>query len=352
MTLNRLTLFLCAAALAWFGATPSTRQALPTVRLTAADFEYVGAFRLPGSAGGPGGPTGDAYSFNGGGEALAMSADGQGLLLAGSRCCADPADAGPSTAAEITIPEARRVATISGLATAAYRQVHADVMGGRQRDIGCGGPIGGLLQFGGRTIVTAYCYYDAGYVQTRSHFVRSSLSLTGGTVTGPFEVQSPASGGGRAGFVSGYMTTIPTEWQAAFGGNGLTGNCCVPIITRTSWGPAASVIKIEDIGRVQPVPAVSVVGYPTGTPLDGDAECAATSVLFNCNTSVASVVFVPGTASVLFFGKQGTGEACYGFGTSDPALHLRPVDPAVGNPAVDHYCYDPAGGSKGGHAYP
>jgi hypothetical protein len=349
--MNRLmiALLMVAAALV---ARPTTQGALPTTRITAADFTYLGAFRLPGQNGtattrNPD-MRGEINTFHGGGEALALSPDGKGLFLTGSRCCNDPSDAGPTTVAEIEIPEVRTVATIGELATAAYRQGHTDALQSRQRQVGCGGPIGGLLPWNGKLVASVYCYYDGGYVQNRSHFVTGLDFANLPTVTGPIEVQSPSRDGGRAGFVSGYMTTIPAEWRTALGGKALTGNCCIPIITRTSWGPAVSVINADHFGVRDPVPATAVLGYPSGNPLDGDAGCAATSTLFNCNTGVAGVVFVPGTSSVLFFGTQGTGEACYGFGTADKALHLRPVP---GEPA-DHYCYDPAGGSKGGHAYP
>ncbi len=341
-----LTLLLVTAA---FVARPVTQTALPTVRVTAADFKYIGAFRLPGQNGTAttNNPDmrGEINTFHGGGEALAMSPDGQGIFLTGSRCCNDPSDAGPTTVAEIAIPEIRLSATIAGLATAAYRQPHRDLLNGQQRNVGCGGPLGGLLAWGGNLLANVYCYYDGGYVQNRSLFIRTGTLTNAGTLRGPLEVQSPESGGGRAGFVSQYFGVVPPEWRAALGGDLLAGNCCIPIITRTSWGPAVSVFKSEDLGR-DLIPATSLVGYPSGHPLDGDASCNQQSPLFHCNTSVSAVVMVPGTDSTLFFGTHGTGEPCYGPGTTDRALHMQP-DGEGG-----HYCYDPTGGSKGAHAYP
>jgi hypothetical protein len=292
---------------------------------------YEGSFRLPD-------PQGAAPNGWNGGGALAMSPDGQGLFGSGEG----------GYIAELNIPAIQQSTTVAGFATATYRQPFTQIWNASAQGLGCGsgGELGGILPWAGSLITTRYCFYDAAYVQTRSHF-RSSLQL--GPTSGPFMVQSPVgTGGGSAGFVSGYMAAIPAEWQALLGGPALTGNCCISIITRTSWGPAASVFNPAQVGVVDPVPATAVVGYPTGTPLDGGADCSATSVLFNCNTAVRGLAFPSGTSSVLFFGTQGIGESCYGRGTPDPALHRTPDPNAPG----EELCYDPAGGSKGNHAFP
>ena len=66
---------------------------------------------------------------------------------------------------------------------------------------------------------------------------------------------------------------------------------------------------------------------------------------FNGSTMMGGVAFPSGSRSVLFIGRQGTGERCYGTGTSDKALHRQ----ARGG---DYYCYDPANSNKGDHAWP
>jgi len=86
----------------------------------------------------------------------------------------------------------------------------------------------------GKLYVTAYSYYDGDGSQRLSHFARPITLSTKGQVSGPYEV-----GALKAGFVSGYMTQIPQAWQASLGGPAITGNCCLSIISRTSWGPAA-----------------------------------------------------------------------------------------------------------------
>jgi hypothetical protein len=81
-----------------------------------------------------------------------------------------------------------------------------------------------------------------------------------------------------------------------------------------------------------------------------DDACHNTSALFNCSSEVRGIVFPQGTRSVLFFGRQGLGNICYGQGTSDKALHGQFVDP-VNDPDVN-YCFDPADHNKGFHAWP
>ena len=53
----------------------------------------------------------------------------------------------------------------------------------------------------------------------------------------PFKV---VKGGGSPlpGYTSGYMAPIPDEYQALLGAEVVTGACCFPMISRTSYGPA------------------------------------------------------------------------------------------------------------------
>ncbi|WP_297636489.1 hypothetical protein [Caldilinea sp.] len=130
--------------------------------------------------------------------------------------------------AEIAIPS-----TLHLSETAALRQDCTDVTEGRLDLVDDMPNLGGALVYGGRLIVSAYGYYDADVSQTRSHFASSTDLAQIGDVVGPEQV------GEQAGVVAGYMTIIPEEWQASLGGPALTGQCCIPIISRTSAGPAA-----------------------------------------------------------------------------------------------------------------
>jgi hypothetical protein len=138
------------------------------------------------------------------------------------------------------------------------------------------------------------------------------------------------------------MAPIPAEWQAALGGPALTGQCCIPIISRTSLGPSATVFDPAHLSAQ--ADAVQVVGYPIDHPTLGTYEDRDPSHLFLTATAFAGIVFPPGTSSVLFVGVQ-PGTACYGQGTSDKSLDGTPYQGTV-------YCYDPTNHYKGTHGYP
>jgi hypothetical protein len=219
---------------------------------------------------------------------------------------------------EIGIP-----ATIALTQTASILQNCTDVAEGRLSLIDQDSiKLGGSLIYNGRLIVSAYSYYDADGSQALSHFVSDPDLSIQGNVSGPYQV------GNWAGIVSGYMALIPPEWRTAFGGPALTGNCCLSIISRTSYGPAVSVFNPNDVGRLDPVPATPVLYYPQDHPL---AAWDANSPYFNGSTHIVGVAFPPGSRSVLFFGRQGVGPFCYGTGAE---------------------CNDPVDSSKGTHAYP
>jgi hypothetical protein len=282
---------------------------------------YLGSFRLPS-------PQGDQNSFNYGGTAMAFDAKDQALWLVGHDWY--------QRAAEVTIPPLVRATTIESLPRATLRRPFADILAGKLNSIGSGtDKIGGILPMADGLIVSAYIYYDASHAQKRSHF-----RVTGSSVTGPVQV-----GDAPAGFVSGYMTPIPLEWQNALGGTALTGQCCIPIISRTSVGPAASVFNTADVGSRNPVPATEVLGYPLDHATLGGYDTP--NGLANGATKMAGVVFPPGTSSVLFIGRQ-PGGFCYGEGTGDRGRDRRPVP---GENGVV-YCYDPTNSYKGTHGYP
>lgn len=201
----------------------------------------------------------------------------------------------------------------------------SDVTEGRFRQVDEGQlELGGSLVYKGRLIVSMSSYYDANGSQEKSHFV-SGLNLAQmGDVQGPFRMGKDQP----AGFVSGYMGVVPDEWQALLGGPAVTGNCCLSIISRTSSGPALSSFNPDDVGRVNPVPASELLGYPLSNEL---SPGRGGSLLFNLTTHIKGVAFPSGTRSVLFFGRIGEGTYCYG---------------------EIAQCPDPAGAYKGPHMFP
>src|SRR5206468_3157135 len=114
-------------------------------------------------------------------------------------------------------------AVVSELSVATYRQPFTDPTEGHLSQIASGDVvIDGLLIFGGRLYGTGFIYYDALNSQTVSHYSRS-VTLSEPSFRGMYTVGER----GKTGFVSGYMATVPPEWQASLGGPAITGQCCI-----------------------------------------------------------------------------------------------------------------------------
>src|SRR5688572_31039879 len=106
-----------------------------------------------------------------------------------------------------------------------------------------GAALTGLMVHGNRLYGTATIWYDATITQRVSHFSRS-LQLNQPSFSGWSSVWQAE----HVGLVSGFMASVPSEWQAKLGGPALTGQCCVSIVTRTSNGPAAFAFDPAKVG--------------------------------------------------------------------------------------------------------
>lgn len=286
-------------------AAPGWAQ-VPTRLVQAGELEPRGSFALANAPVTCGSQRYDTEYVNG---TLAVSGDV--LYLAGHGACSQGVAAW------------RVPASLSG--TAAVVQAAADVTGGRLAQINPSDPnqksIGGLLVLGDRLVASAYSGYDGAGSAVASHFVRSA-ALGSGSTTGPYRV-----GDRNPAFYAGYMATIPAAWRSAFGGDVLTGQCCLSIISRTSFGPSVSVVSSADLVAARtPTPATMLVGYPSDHKGLGEGQSAGAWTLADRVTGVAVL-----EGSVLFIGRHGTGPYCYGSGAA---------------------CSDPEDGSQGTHAYP
>jgi hypothetical protein len=194
-----------------------------------------------------------------------------------------------------------------------------------------------------RLLVSVFTEYDADQDAEKSHYVcNTSLS----SCTGPYVF----SGSNTPGWTAGPMALVPSGWQALLGGKALTGLCCVSIINRTSRGPTATAFNPSDVGVTSPVPGTRLVGYdpshPTLGEWNGNGAGGATETWNNAFWTRA-IAFVPNTRSVLFVGRGGAGDYCYGFGTDNPALHRTDYN------GIHVYCYDPDYVAvQGDHDYP
>ena len=291
-------------------------------RLLFDDLLYKGAFRLPAERLNDDG-------FAAGGQALAFNPRDRSLFVS--------SDAG--RVAEVTIPSPAVDVNAHALPLATYLQGFADPTEGRLREIATSGvQITSLLVHNGRLYGTASIYYDALNEQRYSHFARS-LRLTEKSFQGWTQVWESR----MTGFVSGSLAAVPAEWQPSLGGAMVSGQCCMPIISRTSWGPAAFAFDPAEIGR-RVANASPLLYYtqehPTLGPWRGSNE------RFGQTTEVGGLVIVNGTRTALYFGRNGLGDACYGAGTADKSK--------VGTTDADGttYCFDPTSPYKGTHAYP
>lgn len=280
--------------------------------LSGTDLRYLGTFRLPDE-------DSRKITLHYGGHALGMAADGQsmyyGCVYSGG-------------AARVSIPE------IGGRAE--ILEPCRGVPNLKALDDGDPNPkvLGGILAWNGRLIVSGYATYDAGHNVTKSHWAGETLA----TAEGPFAV-----GGEEPGLVAGYMTLVPGEWRTLFGGPALTGQCCISIISRSSYGPAVSVFDPDEVGVKRRASAKMLVGYPDDHQTLGPYDTP--NRYFSSVVQMGGIAFPSGTRSVLFIGRHGTGY-CYGEGTKDPALHFKP------HPRGTWWCYDPTNGDKGPHGYP
>ena len=313
-------------------ATPAPTGPLPTGGLVQeGNLVQQGSFVLPQNISGVccGGQSFDETAYMNG--AIAFNAANQSLFIVGH-------DWGQHTA-EISIPAFGGTATIlQSFVDALYGQL-ARIDPDQETK-----KIGGLFVDGSNLLVSGYTYYDGLGNATASHFSRST-NLSNSAVIGPLTV-----GTLNPGFIGGYFAAIPTEWQAALGGDLLVGQCCLAVVGRTSFGPAAFAVNKVDIERgTNPVAAQPLAYYDENHQNLGLWSNVTTpNPVYNMTTSVKGAVIPPGSSTALFFGNTGLGVPCYGAGTSDPSLAGASYD---GNPA-DVYCYDPANSAKGTHAYP
>ncbi len=289
-------------------ATSVTNNTLPLLQKT--DFVYQGAFTVPDGTFGK-------SNFNYGGTSIAFNPNNNSLFIVGHDWDQD--------VAEISIPALKTTAKASDLNTASVLQNFADPTDGAMYKVDVDTiKVGGLLVFGDTLVNTAYSYYDGDANQTLSHVVTSLTLNKAGDSKGPYKVGTIG-----AGFVSGYMTTIPSIWQHDFGAPAMTGQCCIAIVSRTSYGPSVFSFNPADLGTKNPVSATPLVYYDEKHTTLGAWDGHSTR--FNGNTQIRGLVFPENSRSILFIGSQGMGKFCYGTGTE---------------------CGDKANDSKGVHGYP
>ena len=292
-----------ASPYAWtFTTAASTSTGASTEPLLyQSNLQYVGAFRVPDGTIG-------ASSFSYGGSAITYNPANNSLFAVGM-----PYD---QAIAEIKIPSSIVNSTnLNNLPVATVLQPFTSILPRIPNNpsyMSSGGyeAIGGLMVDNGQLIGTAFNTYDASGSAMVSHFELSSLNLASASVSGLYQVGT--MGGG---FVGGYMTPVPSEWQSALGAPFLTGQGALNIITRTSFGPDAFGFNPANFNSGV-TPDIPYVYYDQNHTTLG-AWNSSPPTLFNGtvggdNNTGFGAVFVPGSRSVLFFSAIGTGPFYYG----------------------------------------
>ena len=228
-------------------------------------------------------------NFSSGGGPLAFYPDHNSLFV-GTRS---------GKVAEIAIPALSTAGNIAELASADYVQPFADPAEGHIKDVAAdGAALAGLLVYQQRLYGSGLIYYDASNTQSLSHFSRPlTLSATG---AGPMRRVGAA---GQVGLVAGYMAPVPPEWQSKLGGPAVTGQCCVPIVSRTSWGPAAFAWDPAQLDQGRNPDADPLVYYtsahPTLGPWDGS------NPVYGGTIQMGGLVIIAGSRTALFIGRNG-----------------------------------------------
>ncbi len=279
----------------------------PTRLIQPDDLEHVGSFTIPDMVDATGSDRQPCNYVQG---TLAYNPGRDSLFLV----CHD----WTQTVAEISIPE------LGGQATQLQAPRSAANLGLINPTDPNDKKIGGLYVSGDKLIVSAYAFYDATATATASHFVRST-NLTANDVVGPIRV-----GTLNPGFTAGYMGVVPAEWQAALGGDFVTGLNGLSINSRTSHGPSLSSVSLKALlAAPASIASSTLVAYP----LDANAQFSAgnpTTEYWGANSANRGVVIPPGTNTVLFIGPYGAGTYCYG----------------------GSECNDPTSPYQGTHTYP
>lgn len=292
-------------------------------RLAFEDLQYAGAFRLPAEE-----SNGDSFSF--GGRPAAFNPDRNSLFV-GTRS---------GRVAEISIPDAVRNSDVDALPFARFLQPLTDPTEGHIKDIAeDGAALSGLLIHSRRLIGTGVIYYDANNTQALSHFTRP-LALAERAVRGMVRVGAT----GKTGLVAGYMATVPPEWQSRLGGPAVTGQCCIPIVSRTSYGPAAFAFDPDEVIAHKNAAAHALLYYTSDHQTLGKWE--GSNPTYGGTMQVGGLALLAGTRTALFVGRNGLGPFCYGTGTADQAKAT------TRGPDGESYCFDPTTSDKGQHAFP
>ncbi len=299
--------------------TVNVKPPVPTSKLlTMSNLEFMGSFRFPYV------PYPDIANYAYGGTALTYNPANDSLFAVGHDWYQMVGEFKiPALIKGSNINELNYATAIQGLSPVTNRIPNITI-GGTQK-------IGGTLVHNDKLICTLYEYYDADANSIESHFtINPKTNIASGTVEGLFRVDNFAGGQ-----LAGYMGHVPPSWQERLGCKYLAGLHGVPIVSRTSAGPALFGFDPDDwtFGtKLLFYPFYHGGSHPDDHPLV--EPWSSTNSLWNPTSFAHNVIFPNNTDTVLFIGTIGIGQVWYGSNGDYPELD------------------DPCVGSKGYHAFP
>lgn len=259
------------------------------------NFTYAGAFRVPINV------TGSKLAYSDGIIGLSPTAGNMYMSLH------DTTDKG---IAEIQIPALSTSGTIGDLSTATEVQGRLDVFNTPDGNPQNNDKITGLFSHNNKLIVNLAEFYDAPADNTLTATVVDGVSNFG---TASLSNQAAIQGAYKS---SGWISEVPTEWQAALGYEHIIGNTSnFAIYTRSSVGPSAYGINLDDLTAGAVPASVNTEVFQSYSITDGQQLQQQVNPTWDLNnTSLANDVFsytskagfgfiVPGTRTYAVFGS-------------------------------------------------
>ncbi|MFO6423020.1 hypothetical protein [Motilimonas sp. KMU-193] len=210
--------------------------------------------------------------------------------------------------------------------------------------------VNGMYLLDGQLIVNYMNWYDAGGGETDTsvRFVDAS-DLANSEMHGPYQLDGAAH-------VAGWITDVPENWQADFGGTHISGHAHGSIHSRLSTGPSGFIWSPRQTMLQQtngPVATEAVLDFPHrraqmlyDKTIYGDMSISVQDILYNEDrqnqlwtalSEAAFGVIIPGTNTYLTIGNSGGHESGIGYKATQDNGNL------CGGPcslaAADNYSY-------------
>lgn len=277
----------------WLVAVSAGAQTDPLSRplLDASTVRGDGSFQLPAGA-----------NLDYGSAAMGVSEDGQALYVS---CVFDSAGI-----AKVRIPAIGGTAALlekcGGPSKAQLDSIHPTNPGANPASYG------GILEIGGRLIVSAFIAYDADGGASRTYWSGPSI----GALAGPY-----STSGVTNGFLKGAIVPLPTEWRALLGGyEAMHCDRYSSIIGRGSFTPACSLFHPADVTKDGVPMRLLFACRITNSGCDTYQQNPGRLGRYEGAERLGAYFIAPGTRTLVVIAQDGLGPSCYGYATTDKSL--------------------------------